>query len=46
MPSVTGILHLGERLTLPPWLEPQRPLIDLRLPPLARGTALRSLETP
>ena len=27
--------HLGERLILPPWLEPQRPEIEAALPPLS-----------
>jgi glyoxalase family protein len=26
--------HLGERLVLPPWLEPQRERIEAALPPL------------
>jgi len=34
--------HLGERLILPPWLEPQRAPIEAALPPLrmpaTRGT--------
>ncbi len=27
--------HLGEQLVLPPWLEPQRELIEAKLPPIA-----------
>ncbi len=30
--------HLGERLILPPWLEPHRQQIEAALPPLPRGT--------
>jgi glyoxalase family protein len=26
--------HLGERLVLPPWLEPERAVIEAALPPL------------
>ena len=29
--------RLGERLMLPPWLEPQRAAVERRLPPLNRG---------
>ncbi len=28
------IAHLGETLCLPPWLEPQRALVESTLPPL------------
>ena len=31
--------HLGERLMLPRWLEPQRPSIEQRLPGLSRAGA-------
>ena len=31
--------HLGERLVLPPWLEPHRPAIEAALPPLAEPVA-------
>jgi len=30
--------HLGERLVLPPWLEPQRAPIEARLPQLQLPT--------
>jgi glyoxalase family protein len=31
--------HLGEHLKLPRWLEPQRAIIEARLPPLVRGAS-------
>ena len=33
--------HLGERLSLPPWLEPRRSAIEAALPPLTAADGLR-----